>query len=156
MPFMRYNTTHPVPPKYMVDLHDCEFARQLAPAKEASWDYFLSAKGQSVNFHQHNAIFTQVTSGRKLWMFPEHGEVLEELHISKQKTPASYIEKLINHPRVKTCVAEAGDTTFIPTKMLHGVFNLETTLAHGCVIFDTKEQMKEQMQFDRHANIWDL
>ena len=156
MPFMRYNTTHPVPPKYMQDLHNCSFAREVAPGNLTTWDYFLSAKGQSVNFHKHNAIFTAVTKGKKLWLLPEHEEVLEELHISKQKTPASYIEKLINHPRVKTCIEEAGDIVYIPPKQLHGIFNLETTLAHGCIVFDSKKQYAEQMKFNRHANIWDL
>lgn len=156
MPFMRYNTTHPVPPKYMIDLHNCSFARDVAPGNLTTWDYFLSAKGQSVNFHRHNAIFTQTVSGKKLWLLPEDESVLEDLHLSKIETPASNIVNIINHPKVKTCVASTNDIVFIPPKGLHGIFNLETTLAHGCVIFDSKKQYKDQMKFNRHVNIWDL
>lgn len=156
MPFMRFNTTHPVLPDEMHELHNCSFAGEIAQTNSTTWDYFLSAKGQSVNFHAHNAIFTQVTKGKKLWLIPEDMDVLREIGVGERDTPALHIEKLINHPRVKTCVAEENDITYIPLKTLHGVFNLETTLAHGCIIFDSDEMMKNQMHFDRHANMWDL
>lgn len=156
MPFMRYNTTHPILSDEMLNKHDCSFANHLTASNKTHWDYFLSAKGQSVNFHTHNAIFTQITSGKKLWLFPEDGHVLEELKISKLKTPAYKINKIINHPRVKTCVAEKNDVTFVPHEKFHGVFNLETTMAHGCVIFKSKEQYTRQMRFKTHVNIHDL
>ena len=153
---MRFNTTHPVLPDEMHELHNCSFAGEIAQTNSTTWDYFLSAKGQSVNFHAHNAIFTQVTKGKKLWLIPEDMDVLREIGVGERDTPALHIEKLINHPRVKTCVAEENDITYIPLTTLHGVFNLETTLAHGCIIFDSDEMMKNQMHFDRHANMWDL
>jgi len=156
MPFMRFNTTHPVLPDEMHVLHNCSFAGEIGQIRQTTWDYFLSAKGQSVNFHRHNGIFTQVTKGRKLWLIPEDMSVLEEIGVGKMETPASHIEDLINHPRVKTCVAEENDIAYIPDKTLHGVFNLETTLAHGCILFDSEEQINGQMQFDRHPNLWDL
>lgn len=155
-PWMRFNLTHSLIPPDVHARHTCTPFYNATIKNFTQWDYFMGGKANSVMCHQHNSIFTQVTSGKKLWLFPESPEVLNEMGLTPTMTPTDMIEELVNNPKVKQCVAFPNDITFIPYTTFHCVFNIETTLAHGCIVFDNEEQYKHQVFFNSHINLHDL
>lgn len=155
-PWMRFNLSHSILPPKVHEKHTCKPFHNATQKNLTQWDYFMGGKANSVMCHQHNSIFTQVTSGKKLWLFPESPEVLNEMGLSPTMTPTDMIEDLVNNPKVKQCVALPNDITFIPYTTFHCVFNMETTLAHGCIVFESEDQFEEQVHFDSHINIHDL
>lgn len=131
---MDYNnkqTTQTIIPKHISKLHSCSHLSRIGPTDRFNAEYFIGARGQGANFHKHNEIFTQITSGKKLWMVISD---FDHVDIGPEELIASNIRSLLKNKRVKRCMAYAGDLIHIPKNTIHGSFNYKTTLASGCIL----------------------
>ena len=116
-------------PHHIGRLHSCEHLNHIG--SDFHDEYFIGARGQGANFHFHGEIFTQVISGKKVWMVINdfnHVDILPEDLI------ANNIRSLLKNKHVKKCTAYEGDLIHIPKNTIHGSFNYNTTLAAGCIL----------------------
>lgn len=137
------NSSYPIVPDHILHHHSCDHVKQFGVKR--NWDFFISAKGQSANFHAHDEIFTQVASGKKLWMIANNYKDLHALGIGPRDTPAKNIYGLIRDKRIRKCVAGPGDIIHIPKNAIHGMFNLKNTMASGCIILNHYRTFKRKI-----------
>ena len=136
----RFDAQRPLVPAYIWDKYSCDHINDTTPYSYG-WDMFLGSKGSSINFHEHNEIYTQVVTGKKLWMIaPSVDYVQNVLGLPKDHYPREKITEIMNDPKIRKCVAEPGDIFHIPRMATHGVMNLETTIAYACVAMISKEE----------------
>lgn len=129
---MTYNdasTTKSIIPPHIRKLHTCKHLRRVR--KRFEREYFIGAKGQGANFHSHNEIFTHIASGKKLWMIADN---FYDTGLRPNDLIAEKITELVINRKIKRCVTEQEDLIHIPKGSIHGTFNLETTLASGCIL----------------------
>lgn len=136
----RLDANNPLVPDYIWEKYGCDFLNATAEF-EYSWDFFLGSKGSSVNFHYHNEIYTQIVSGKKLWLIPPSVDyVQKDLGWAEESYPRDKITEIMNDPNIRKCVAEPGDIFHIPRYQAHGVMNLETTIAAACVVMIDRQE----------------
>lgn len=116
-------------PSPIDSLHSCEHLNHIGSSFHK--EYFIGARGQGANFHLHGEIFTQVVSGKKLWMVIDD---FEHIDMGPEELIANNINSLLKNTDVKKCIAYAGDLIHIPKNIIHGSFNYKTTLASGCIL----------------------
>ena len=114
----------------LTDGHSCDHT-----GKPSMEDYFIGAKGAGVNVHQHQEIYHQLISGRKLFLIVDDYSVLKDV-LGPLDAIGPKVKKLLNMDDVKKCIIEPGDIMHLPKNTIHGVFNLETSISSGCVIYE--------------------
>lgn len=137
MLYPHFNSTTPIIPPEILKYHSCDYVKHFGLKR--NWDFFISAKGQSANFHAHDEIFTQIVSGEKLWLIANNLHDLHDIGIRPNETPSMHIRKLIRDKRIKKCVAKENDIIHIPTGTMHAMFNIKNTLAASCIILNHRK-----------------
>lgn len=100
-------------------------------------DFFVGARGSGVNFHEHLAIDHYLLSGSKMWFFVEDYSVIADV-LGPMEAIGPKVETLKSWPGVSVCVLEAGEMMHVPKNVIHGVFNLETSISAGCLEYNYK------------------
>lgn len=143
MLYPHFNSTTPIIPPDILKHHSCDYVKHLGLKR--NWDFFISAKGQSANFHAHDEIFTQVVSGEKLWMIARNYNDIQDIGLSPYETPSKHIKKLIRDKRIKKCIAKENDIIHIPKGAIHAMFNLKNTMAASCIILNHRRTFRRQI-----------
>ena len=143
MLYPHFNSTTPIIPPDILQHHSCDYVKGFGLKR--NWDFFISAKGQSANFHAHDEIFTQVVSGEKLWMIANNYNDIQDIGLGPYETPSKHIKRLIRDKRIKKCIAKKNDIIHIPKGAIHAMFNLKNTLAASCIILDHRKTFRRQI-----------
>jgi hypothetical protein len=149
----RFDAQTPLIPEYIFDKFSCGHINDTAPYSW-SWDFFIGSRGSSINFHEHNEIYTQMVRGRKLWLLaPSLDYTHNVLGLPKDRFPRDKITEIMNDPNIKKCVSGPNDIFHIPHLATHGVMNLDTTVAYGCVAMHTEEEENWKVNVEAYPSV---
>ena len=126
------NESHTIFPS-LTDGHSCDYLLPFG-ITELATDYFIGAKGSGLNFHQHEEVFNQLVSGKKLWLIVDDYSFLSGIDISGS-TISSKIMDLIQSEGIKKCITLKGDIMHVPKDIVHATFNLETSISSACITY---------------------